>query len=459
MSTPMSGSEFDALRREFDVAGAAELHGEAFLRSALPVSDLATEAFTTLALALSALMEKLGFPEAAEVHVDRTLCDTWFGMQVRPVGWSPASPWDLLSGSFATADGSWIRTHANAPHHRAALLRVLGLAGAAEPVESAAVAERIAAWNAVDLESAIVDAGGASAAFRSPGAWTASAPGQAVQLEPLIEYSPTAKWDDATTWSPTSRRPLAGLRVLDLTRVIAGPTCTQVLAGLGADVLRVDPPAWDEPGVLPMVMAGKRSVRLDAHDAAERGILHGLLTEADVLVHGYRAGAMEHLGLSEAERRHLRPGLVDVSERAFGWTGPWAERRGFDSLVQFASGIAHVGMTASGEHAPVSLPTQALDWSTGYLAAAATILGLAERFDTDRGSSWRLSLARTAHTLLTMPRGAQMPAGGRPDVPGTLIATELGDVVLADSPIRVGAARLTYDRITTALGGDTATWR
>ena len=459
MSTPGSGSEFDALRREFDIAGAVEVQGAGFLRSALPVSGLATEAFTTLALALSALMEKLGFPEAAEVHVDRTLCDTWFGLQVRPVGWTLPPPWDPLSAAFATRDGSWIRTHANAPHHRAALLQVLGLADAPEPVDGASVGERIAGWDAVDLESAIVDAGGASAAFRSPDAWAASAPGQAVQLEPLIEYSPAAKWDDATTWVPTPQQPLAGLRVLDLTRVIAGPTCTQVLAGLGADVLRVDPPTWDEPGVLPMVMAGKRSVRLDAHDAAERGVLHGLLAEADVLVHGYRAGAMDHLGLSEAARRHLRPGLVDVSERAFGWTGPWAERRGFDSLVQFASGIAHVGMTATGEPAPVSLPVQALDWATGYLAAAAAILGLAERFDTDRGSSWRLSLARTAHTLLTMPRDAEPGTGGRPDVPGTLVGTGLGDVVLADSPIRVGAARLAYAHITTALGEDAAAWR
>jgi crotonobetainyl-CoA:carnitine CoA-transferase CaiB-like acyl-CoA transferase len=279
-----------------------------------------------------------------------------------------------------------------------------------------------------------------------------------VQSEPLIEYSPTAKWDDTTRWNPTRTRPLAGLRVLDLTRVIAGPACTQVLAGLGADVLRVDPPGWNEPAVLPLVMAGKRSVRLDAHDAAERGILHGLLTEADVLVHGYRGGAMDGLGLSEAERRHLRPGLIDVTERAYGWSGPWALRRGFDSLVQFSTGIAHLGMTSAGSTQPLSLPVQALDWATGYLAAASVLLGLRQRFDDDQGSSWRLSLARTAHALVTLPPVAEHVPGERPDIPGTVITTTLGDFALADSPIHVGPATLRYESIPTSLGVDAAAW-
>jgi hypothetical protein len=458
MSTPQPVPEFAALRHEFGLTGAPEIRGQGFLTSALPVSHFTTEAFTALALALSSLMQRMGFPEAAEIRVDRALCDAWFGLHVRPVGWTPPSPWDPLSGSFPTGDGSWIRTHANAPHHRAALLHVLGLSDSAEPVEPTALADRITGWEASRLESAIVEAGGASGALHTPGDWSHSAPGRAVAAEPLIEYSPTARWDDTTRWSPTAERPLAGLRVLDLTRVIAGPACTQVLAGLGAEVLRVDPPEWDEPAVLPLVMAGKRSVRLDARDAAQRGILHGLLTEADVLVHGYRGGAMDSLGLSEAERRHLRPGLVDVAERAYGWTGPWAQRRGFDSLVQYSTGIAHLGMTSAGSTEPVSLPVQALDWATGYLSAAAVLLGLRERFDDDRGSSWRLSLARTAHALLSMPRPPARHPGERPDLPGTIIATPLGDIALAESPIRVGRAALRYERIPTSLGVDAATW-
>ncbi len=129
--------------------------------------------------------------------------------------------------------------------------------------------------------------------------------------------------------------------MLDLTRVIAGPACTQLLAGLGAEVLRIDPPDWDEPAVLPLVMAGKRAARLDAATPTGARRLQALLAGADVLVHGFRAGVIDRL--LPARRR---PGLIEVAERAYGWSGPWAGRRGFDSLVQFSTGIAAAGRRA-----------------------------------------------------------------------------------------------------------------
>ncbi|RIJ43981.1 acyl-CoA transferase, partial [Clavibacter lycopersici] len=180
-------------------------------------------------------------------------------------------------------------------------------------------------------------------------------------------------------WRPRAEAPLAGIRVLDLTRVIAGPACTQALAALGADVLRVDPPDWNEPAVLPLVMAGKRSARLDARMSDGRARLAELLAGADVLVHGYRPGALDALGFPPDERERIRPGLIDVSIDAYGWTGPWAGRRGFDSIVQSATGIAHAGMAAAGADRPVPLPVQALDWGTGHLAAASAVAGLAGR--------------------------------------------------------------------------------
>jgi crotonobetainyl-CoA:carnitine CoA-transferase CaiB-like acyl-CoA transferase len=249
--------------------------------------------------------------------------------------------------------------------------------------------------------------------------------------------------------------------VLDLTRVIAGPACTQVLAGLGADVLRIDPPDWDEPAVLPLVMWNKRSARLDAKlpPGAER--LRELLAGADILVHGYRAGVLDRLGLAAEERQRLRPGLIEVSERAYGWSAPWAERRGFDSLVQFVSGIAHTGMTSTGAAEPLSLPVQALDWATGYLAAASAIAGLVRLHDTGIGSSWRLSLARTAHELQSM--GSARPTGALstevPDLPSQLVDTPDGPVALAGSPIRVGSAALAFSAVTTNLGADQPEWR
>ena len=446
---------FHDLRDTLGLTGSVTLTGERLLTSAYPVSDLATAAMSAVAGALSELTSRLGFTNGPPVRVDRARSDAWFGLHVRPVGWTAPSAWDPLSGAFETRDESWIRTHANAPRHRAALLEVLGCA--AEPD---AVARAVRGWNALELEAAVIARGGAAAATRTAAEWQESAPGAAVAGEPLVLRAEGDGWDGVTRWAPTPERPLAGIRVLDLTRVIAGPACTQVLAGLGAEVLRIDPPDWDEPAVLPFVMWNKRSARLDARtpEGAER--LRELLAGADILVHGYRAGALERLGLSEPERRRIRPGLIDVSERAYGWSGPWAERRGFDSLVQFATGIAHTGMVASGKAQPVSLPVQALDWATGYLAAASAIAGLVRRLETNAGSRWRLSLARTAYALAHLPvSGAARDVAGTPaDLPAAVHRTASGDMALTSSPLTVGAATLAYDRLTTRLGVDDPAW-
>lgn len=452
-----AATEQDELRRILDVADDVRLSGVGVLDDALPVSTLATAAVAVLASTVGALLERIGVHADAAARVDRARCDAWLGRHIRPAQGTFPSPWDPFSGAFATADGSWIRTHANAPRHRAALLRALALPTAQTVEElSAAIADR----GAEELEAAIVAAGGAAAALRTREQWMRSVPGSAVAAEPLIARTDTTPSRSRSAWDPDAARPLAGLRVLDLTRVIAGPAATQVLAGLGADVLRVDPETWDEPAVLPYVMAGKRSARLDAKTPAGRRVLAHLLTEADVLVHGYRAGAIDHLGLGESERQRLRPGLVEVGVRAYGWSGPWAGRRGFDSLVQFSTGIADIGMRRADAAAPVSLPVQALDWTTGYLAAAAAIAGLTRRHRSGVGSSWRLSLARTAHALSRVR--ADAPAS-RADADSAFgadqrIETPDGALLLEPPPFRVGEATLRFDRVTTRLGGDPPAW-
>lgn len=453
----------DELRRILDIAGGVRLSGVAQLDDTLPVSTLATTAVSALASAVDALLRNTSVGSRSEARVDRGLVDAWLGRHVRPAQGSFPSPWDPFSGAFPTADGSWIRTHANAPHHRAALLSALALPDARTVEELSAA---IAARGAEELESAIVAVGGAAAALRTRAEWMRSAPGAAVAAEPLIARTETAPTRAGSTWHPESARPLAGLRVLDLTRVIAGPAATQVLAGLGADVLRVDPDTWDEPAVLPYVMAGKRSARLDATTPAGRRLLADLLAAADVLVHGYRAGAVDRLGLGESERQRLRPGLVEVGVRAYGWSGPWAGRRGFDSLVQFSTGIADIGMRHADAAAPVSLPVQALDWTTGYLAAAAAVAGVTRRHVTGRGSTWRLSLARTAHALTALapqaPASASASAseGGADAVFGAGQRIETPDVALplAPPPFQVGEATLRFDRVATRLGGDAPAW-
>ena len=296
-------------------------------------------------------------------------------------GASPGSPFDPLSAFHRTADG-WLRLHANYPWHRAAALRMLGCAEADAPAV-------IAARGAVELETALHRAGGVGAAVRTEPGWRAVAG----PPPPLVEHQ---------LLGPAPPRPTRRARVLDLTRVIAGPVGTRMLAAHGADVLRLDAP--DRPELALQywdTLPGKRSALLDL--ATRPDVLEELLSGADVVVTGYRPGALDRFGLSPEELAERRPGLVVVTLAAWGYRGPWAGRRGFDSLVQAACGIAVAEGSAD---TPGALPAQALDHITGYLVAAAALLGLA-RQRRDGGSHLaRLSLVGTAAWLQGLPRSA-----------------------------------------------------
>jgi crotonobetainyl-CoA:carnitine CoA-transferase CaiB-like acyl-CoA transferase len=311
-----------------------------------------------------------------------------------------------------------------------------------------------------ELESAVVAEGGCAAELRTPAAWAVHPQGAAVALEPLVHREPTDLAPDAASsrWAPTAARPLAGLRVLDLTRVLAGPVATRLLAGLGAEVLRIDPPGWDEPAVVPEMTLGKRAARLDAHDPADRDRLLELLAGADVLFSGYRADALERLGLGEAVRRSIRPGLVDVSLDAYGHTGPWAGRRGFDSLVQMSSGIAAAGLVAGIADRPTPLPVQALDQATGYLMAAAVLAGLTAHVRDGLGTRAKLSLARTAVELAhARGFGVDAPAPAR-EYPRSTLSTPWGAAELLPSPLSIGGVPLSWTLPPRNLGSDDPLW-
>jgi hypothetical protein len=313
--------------------------------------------------------------------------------------WTLPALWDPIAGDYKLEDG-WIRLHTNAPHHRAAALSVLGVAADRQAVIAAA-----ARWKGQDLETAIVGNKGCAAAMRSLSEWQTHPQRLAVTREPLIDARVTDDFAKPVSAS-TCGRPLQGVRVLDLTRVLAGPVASRFLAGLGADVLRIDPPTWDEPGVVPDVTLGKLCARLDLRDADDRTTLMELLSRADVLVHGYRSDARENLGLGTRLRRETRPGLVDVSLNAYGWTGPWRHRRGFDSLVQMSVGIADAGMRALGRDRPTPLPVQALDQATGSSLAAAAVRGLRERLERggDLRDGCRLPVSRSYWLALPLRR-------------------------------------------------------
>ena len=296
--------------------------------------------------------------------------------------------------------------------------------------------------------------------MRSMATWATHAQGQSADREPLMAAVTTYDTGDSSLPS-TPQRPLQGIRVLDLTRVLAGPVATRFLAGFGADVLRIDPPSWGEPGVVPEVSLGKRCARLDLRSSADRAIWLELLRGADVLVHGFRADALENLGLDARTRRDIRPGPVDVSLNAYGWSGPWRNRRGFDSLVQMSAGIADSGMTLLGKDRPAPLPVQALDHATGYLMAAAVVCGLTQRIGTGRGFEARASLARTAHLLVSEPVG---PATGRltraedDDWSESIEATHFGPARRLRPPLTIGDAPMHWDRPAVQLGSSAPAW-
>jgi crotonobetainyl-CoA:carnitine CoA-transferase CaiB-like acyl-CoA transferase len=354
------------------------------------------------------------------IAVDRRLCGLWFGWSIRPNGWVIPNAWDPIAGDYRTRDG-WIRLHTNAPRHRAVALHVLEV-----PENKEAVAAAVLGWKADDLEAAVVEAGGCAAAMRSLEEWVDHPQGRAIAAEPLIQWSERSIPRPRLT-GYRAVRPLDGVRVLDLTRVLAGPVATRFLAALGADVLRVDPPVWDEPGVIPEVTIGKRCAGLDLKNSNDRTRFVELLRAADILVHGYRPGALEKLGFGKDERQKLNPALIDICLSAYGWTGPWAGRRGFDSLVQMSAGIADAGMRREGVERPFPLPVQALDQATGYLMAAAATRALLVRMTTGVALSARLSLARTALLLTRTLLAAKPPSQAAETIDDLAPETELTD--------------------------------
>ncbi|MDC6382222.1 CoA transferase [Pseudomonas graminis] len=471
MSTVHSDGATPHFLREFWLALGGEpryldhlqITGEGALASVFPVTGFATAAIAAAHLAVGELIDQAHGASPA-ITVDRRLASFWFSTSLQPQGWSLPAQWDAVAGDYRSADG-WIRLHTNAPHHRQAVLAVLKTAA-----ERDVVSQAVLRWKASELESAVVDNQGCAAAMRSASAWREHPQGRAVAAEPLLRRAqapaaPAAAHQPNSArpeWIVPRDRPLQGIRVLDLTRILAGPVATRFLAGFGAEVLRIDPPGWDEPGTVPEVVLGKRCARLDLRDPADRAVLEGLISEPDVMVHGYRADALTRLGLCAERRRQLNPGLVDVSLNAYGWTGPWRARRGFDSLVQMSCGIADAGMVAAGSDRPVPLPVQALDHATGYLMAAAAVRGLTERLTTGQGVQVQASLARTALSLMSFAPTEAPPSALQPlnpsDYSAAIEHTAWGPALRLKPAGQIDGTPTHWDLPASALGNVDARW-
>ncbi|HJN91849.1 MAG TPA: CoA transferase, partial [Dehalococcoidia bacterium] len=319
----------------------------------------------------------------------------------------PLSPWSKTAGCYRTADSRWIQLHTNFAHHEAGMQEVLGCAAEREAVKAA-----VLGWEGESLEAALVERGMPAGLMRSHEEWEAHAQSAAVALLPLFEISPLGE-SPPEPIAPEGRsagvRPLSGVRVLDLTRVIAGPVCGRTLASHGAEVLRIGAPHLPTLPFVWLDMAqGKRSAWLDLREPVDHAQLEQLIQESDVFVQGYRPGTLAARGFGPESVARLRPGIVYVTLSAYGHAGPWAERRGYDSLVQTVSGFAEAGMQAARVDRvfakPAPLPCQALDHATGYLAAMGAMVGLQRR--AEQGGSWlvRVSLAQTGRWLWDLGR-------------------------------------------------------
>jgi hypothetical protein len=426
------------------------------LPSVYDVSALAAATVAAATASVAALWATRGGP-IRTAHVDRAHASVAFRSEryVESLGWNLPPVWDPVAGDYPTADG-WIRLHTNYAYHRDAVLRVLGAQPSRDSVGAAA-----RAWKADDLETAVVAEGGCAARSRTAAEWARHPQGIAVAAEPLFDLRSAPAGGLDRTAPPAA--PLDGIRVLDLTRVMAGPVCTRFLAAYGAEVLRVDPPGFDEVGaLLPEMTVGKRRAFLDLKQGADRRTFEGLLASAQVLVHGYRPGALERLGLGTERRRQINPSLVDVSHDAYGFTGPWAGRRGFDSLVQMSAGVADRGREAARADRPCPLPAQALDHGCGYLLAAAACRGIARRVVDRQASTFRLSLARVAKLLTDLVSGGDIrsPELADADVDRwrEQADTAFGPVRRVRCPGWIGGFEPRWTRPAGPLGADAAAW-
>jgi crotonobetainyl-CoA:carnitine CoA-transferase CaiB-like acyl-CoA transferase len=383
------------------------------------IADAGAATLAATGIAAVALWEhRTGRSQKVGVDVRHATASLRSGHYLKVDDGHVSSDRNKIMGFYPTRDGRWSYVHANFPNHRAAALKVLGCEQA-----HAAVIQAVAGWNAADLEEAIIAANGAGGMVRSQAEWANHPQAAAVAALPLLEILRIG--DSEPEPLPEGNRPLSGIRVVDITRVLAGPTCARTLAEHGADVMKISAPHLPNLGYQELDTGhGKLSAHLDLRQQQNVETLRGLIRQADVFSQGYRPGTLDARGLSPEELAALRPGLVYVSLCAFGHTGPWASRRGFDTVIQAVSGMtARQAEIVPGKTAgPQFYPVSAIDYCTGYLMATGAMIALKRR--AEEGGSWlvRISLAQVGKWIVDL---GEVSADALRGVPAEFTAEEL----------------------------------
>ena len=343
---------------------------------------------------------KLRTGQSQEVAVDmrRAVVECRSERYLRVDGKPPPPAWDAIAGIYRTRDRRFVRLHTNFPHHREAVCRLLECKAERDAVQAA-----LMQWDAESFETAAYAAGGVVSMMRSHKEWCGLPHAKALAALPVLAIEKIG--EAAPKPWPQGDRPLSGLRVLDLSRVIAGPVAGRTLAAHGADVMLISGP--DRPAIPWLTIdtgRGKLTSFVDLKSGKGRAQLRDLLTEADIFSQGYRPLALAHLGFSPQDAARINPGIVCVSLSAYGHAGPWAQRRGFDSLVQTATGFNHAEGQAAGVDGPKELPAQILDHTTGHLMAFGAMMAKARQ--SHEGGSWhvRVSLAQTGRWIWNLGR-------------------------------------------------------
>ena len=371
------------------------------LPSSFRVAAAAQASIAAAGLAAAQLWKlRSGQPQDVAVDMRHAVVECRSERYLRVDGKPPGPTWDAIAGIYKTRDQRFVRLHTNFPHHRAAVCKVLNCRPERDDVQAA-----LMQWDGEVFETAAYAGGCVVAMMRSYPEWSALPHAKALAALPLISIDKIG--EAAPRPWPVGDRPLAGLRVLDLSRVIAGPVAGRTLAVHGADVLLISGP--DLPAIPWLTIdtgRGKLTSFVELKNEQGRGVLRDLLAQADIFSQGYRPRALAALGFSPEDAARISPGIVYVSLSAYGHAGPWVERRGFDSLVQTATGFNHAEGQAAGVDGPKELPAQMLDHATGYLMAFGAMMARARQ--SRQGGSWhvRVSLAQTGRWLWNLGRVA-----------------------------------------------------
>src|SRR5262245_5977122 len=384
-----------ALPFAIDPAKITVVPGVSYLPSPIKLHDYAAGVMAAFGSVVEHLGRVRGLPSQT-MTLNRRLCgfhlnelQTQFlnGYSVMMDTWPMAAD----NGTYRTKDGRYVQMIGLFPHLAKGLTEHLQCAYAPEAIQAG-----VEKHTAQELEAAFHRLNLALGVARTPQEWLAHPQGQATAKLPVfgIEQLGTAK---KRVLGAAKYRPLEGLRVVDLTNVVAGPTAGFALAEQGADVILVHSPRGD--WVTPIWLSvnwGKKTILIDIKSSDGKKRFVDLLASADVLLSSQRPGALDNLGLSEAELREINPNLVYASESFAPPGTPWAARRGFEQIAQAVTGTMHVHSEGLGLEAPTVTSGLMNDHITGYLLAIAAVAALAER--EERGGFWHVyaSLTRTS---------------------------------------------------------------